>query len=60
MFGQRAAGVFKALQLLKSVEFAIGDTVIFNNVEHAPQMWDWEVDAWVDLPKWESSALSMT
>jgi hypothetical protein len=29
-----------------------GDTVIFNNFEYAPQMWDWDEDDFVDLPKW--------
>lgn len=29
-----------------------GDTVIFNNYEHVPQIWDWDVNGFVDLPKW--------
>jgi len=29
-----------------------GDTVIFNHFQHPPQMWDWDADDWVDLPKW--------
>ncbi|MEK9828486.1 MAG: hypothetical protein VXA88_09590 [Rhodospirillales bacterium] len=29
-----------------------GDTVIFNCYEQIPQMWDWDMENWVDLPKW--------
>ena len=29
-----------------------GDTVIFNHPEHIPQMWDWDAEKFIDLPKW--------
>ena len=46
---------FKALPVVGSDPWNFchwGDTIIFNNLEYAPQMWDWDADDFVDLPKW--------